>query len=96
MMTSARRTTTLLSLSLILSACSATQPCEDILEVKRQEHQCLELARIMKNNEYPQQAMTARKRYETECEDLRYYRDEYDTICKGNHQPIGNRQTQPD
>ncbi len=95
-MTSPRAGTTLFCFTLVLSACSATRPCEDILEVKKQEQQCLELASVMKNNMYPQQAMTARKRYEAECEDLRYYRDDYDTICKGNQQPIGIRQTNPE
>jgi hypothetical protein len=75
-----------------LTSCSSTDICEDILEVQRQEKACQELSQIMRNNRYPQQALTARKRYETECTDLRYYRDEYDTICKGKQKPIGQRQ----
>lgn len=74
-----------------LNGCSSTDICEDILEVQRQEKVCQELSQIMRNNRYPQQALTARKRYETECTDLRYYRDDYDTICKGKQTPIGQR-----
>ncbi len=74
---------------LLTSGCSSNNLCEDILEVQRQEQGCLELAETMRNNRYPQQALTARKRYETECTELRYYRDDYDTICKGDQQPIG-------
>ncbi|WP_100657516.1 hypothetical protein [Alteromonas flava] len=78
--------------TLLISGCSSKQPCEDILEVQRQEATCQELARIMRDDRYPQQALTARKRYDSECVDLRYYRDGYDTICKGDQKPIGNRE----
>ncbi len=43
----------------------------------------------MDDNRYPQQAITARKRYQAECEDFRFYRDDYDTICKGSNVAIG-------
>ena len=80
----------LLSLVLLISGCANQQrPCEEILEVKRQEQQCMELRKVMNNNQYPQQALTARKRYQEACLELRYYRDDYDTICKGNQKPIG-------
>lgn len=79
--------------SLVLSACSSTLPCEDILEVKRQAAVCKRLAVTMNKTGYPQQALTARKRYEAECEELRYYRDEFDTICKGDQKPIGETRT---
>ncbi|MDM7861006.1 hypothetical protein QTP81_10390 [Alteromonas sp. ASW11-36] len=81
----------------VTSGCSSNNFCEDILEVQRQEQMCQELAQIMRNNRYPQQALTARKRFETECTELRYYRDDYDTICKGDQQPIGatRREKQP-
>ncbi|GAC22333.1 hypothetical protein GMES_0018 [Paraglaciecola mesophila KMM 241] len=49
----------------------------------------------MNNKQYPQQAITAKKRYEEACVDLRYYRDGYDTICKGNDKAIGERKEQP-
>ncbi len=62
--------------------------CEDILEVKQQHQRCEQLTRVMKNDRNPQQALTARKQFETECEDLRYYRDDYDTICKNGETPI--------
>ena len=73
----------------LLSGCSQTQPCEDIVEVNRQLHVCEPLARTMDDNRYPQQAITARKRYQAECEDFRFYRDDYDTICKGSNVAIG-------
>ena len=78
---------------LALSGC-ATQPnpCEEILEVKRQQQECERLRKIMNREEYPQQALTAKKRFEEACLNLRYYRDDYDTICKGDKKPIGNRQ----
>lgn len=74
----------------LLSACSSTDnPCEQILEVKQQEQQCTEWRKIMMNKDHPQQALTAKKRYDEACLDLRYYRDQYDTICKGDETPIG-------
>ncbi|MBT0587186.1 hypothetical protein KIU71_12235 [Alteromonas sp. SM 2104] len=72
-----------------LVGCSSTDICEDILEVQRQDQQCRQLNRIMSDSKNPQQALTARKRFEAECEELRYYRDDYDTICKGQQTPIG-------
>lgn len=75
--------------SLFVISCTSTMPCEDILEVNRQIAQCESLSRTMSDNRYPQQALTARKRYESECENFRYYRDEYDTICKSNQKGIG-------
>ncbi|MCU7554207.1 hypothetical protein OCL06_06325 [Alteromonas sp. ASW11-19] len=80
------------SAMLVLAACSSAPPCEDILEVNHQLKTCQSLAKIMTDNRYPQQALTARKRYQQECEDMRYYRDGYDTICKGNQPAIGQRQ----
>jgi type IV pilus biogenesis protein CpaD/CtpE len=78
-----------------LSACaSKDKPCEEILEVKHQIQQCEQWRKIMINNNYPQQAMTAKKRYEQECQDLRYYRDDYDTICKGNETAIGENKAE--
>lgn len=78
-----------LAMACVLSACAnQQQPCEDILEVKRQLMQCQNWREVMNNNNYPQQALTAKKRFEQECQNLRYYRDDYDTICKGNEVPI--------
>lgn len=76
---------------LLISGCSQTQPCEDIVEVNRQLHVCETLAKTMDDNRYPQQALAARKRYQAECEDFRFYRDHYDTICKGSQVAIGKR-----
>ena len=76
-----------------LAGCSSNDACEDILEVKRQQQTCLDLARTMNDSRHPQQALTARKRFEVECEQMRYYRDDFDTICKGDNKPIGERKT---
>ena len=79
-------------LIICMTSCSSkSKPCEDILEVKRQEQQCEQWRKLMDNNKYPQQAITARKNYQEFCLDLRYYRDNYDTICKGNESPIGEK-----
>lgn len=64
--------------------------CEDILEVKAQAQHCLVLQKAMRNPKNPQMALTARTRFENECENFRYYRDEYDTICKNGEESIGN------
>lgn len=72
-------------------ACSVQQaPCEDIVEVNRQIRQCQQLKKDMNNKEHPQHALTARKLYESECVELRYYRDDYDTICKKNQPPVSS------
>ncbi|RDV26013.1 hypothetical protein DXV75_07965 [Alteromonas aestuariivivens] len=77
-----------------LSACSTNdKACEDILEVRHQQQVCSELSRVMNDSSHPQQALTARKRFEVECEQLRYYRDDFDTICKGNQKPIGEKKS---
>lgn len=83
-----------LTLFVLLTGCvSKDKPCEEILEVKRQVQQCEQWRQVMNNNNYPQQAITAKKRYDNECLALRFYRDEFDTICKGNQRPIGDRQS---
>ena len=80
---------------LLLTGCASQQaPCEEILEVKRQQQECSRLRKTMEQTNYPQQALTARKRYEEACLNLRYYRDDYDTICKGTDKPIGARDEQ--
>lgn len=85
--------TTSILVNLVLGGCSNTTPCEDILEVKRQEQECRKLQTVMNNPKNPQQALTARKRFQAQCENLRYYRNDYDTICKGEQQPIGSNKT---
>ncbi len=65
-----------------LLGCSNQPVCENIVEVNRQQHECARLAKVMNNSNYPQQALTARKRFTEECEGIRYQRDNYDTICK--------------
>ena len=44
-----------------LLGCSQTPPCEDIVEVNRQLHVCKSLSKVMNDNRYPQQAMSAKK-----------------------------------
>lgn len=76
-------------LLLSLQGCaSQSNLCEDILEVKAQNQQCEVLQKAMRNPKNPQMALTARQRFENECENFRYYRNEYDTICKNGQQPI--------
>lgn len=78
------------TLPLLLSACASKEnPCEEILEVKRQQQECERLRKIMNKKGFPQQTLTARKRFEEACVNLRYYRDDFDTICKGDERPIG-------
>lgn len=79
-----------LSILIVVTGCaSGPLPCESIVEVNRQRQECEQLRKTMNRTSYPQQALTARKQYEENCVNLRYYRDEYDTICKGDRQPIG-------
>lgn len=86
----------LLALSFIVNlfGCNTTPPCEDILEVKKQNQQCKQLQSVITSSKNPQQVLAARNRFEAECENLRYYRNEYDTICKGNQAAIGETKQQ--
>jgi hypothetical protein len=79
---------TLILSSIALSGCTSDNLCEDILEVKKQNHQCEVLAKAMREPKNPQAALTARTRYENECINMRYYRNGYDTICKKGETPI--------
>ena len=79
----------MLGILIATTGCSSSLPCEDILEVKQQALQCVQLEKVIAASKNPQQALTARKRFEAECVNHRYYRDDYDTICKGDQQPIG-------
>ncbi len=79
-----------LSMTLVIQGCAnGPLPCESIVEVNRQHQECEQLRKIMSKTGYPQQALTAKKQYEANCVNLRYYRDDYDTICKGDRKPIG-------
>jgi hypothetical protein len=78
------------SLLIGLFACANQErQCEDILEVKQQHMECERLRKTMNKTDYPQQALTAKLRYEESCLNLRYYRDEFDTICKQDEKAIG-------
>ncbi|TRY32529.1 hypothetical protein [Aliiglaciecola sp. M165] len=80
------------SMLIFLTGCAnQTNPCEDILEVKQQHQECERLRKTMSRTNYPQQALTAKLRYEEACLNLRYYRDDYDTICKKGGTPIGEQ-----
>ena len=73
-----------ISALIIISGCSNTPTtgCEEIVEVKQQQKTCLALKEIMNNRNYPQQAGEARKRFKAECENFRFYRDDFEnTIC---------------
>ncbi|NVK58199.1 MAG: hypothetical protein HWE26_21605 [Alteromonadaceae bacterium] len=83
----------LLTSSWLIGCASQSKLCEDIMEVKAQAQQCKVLEQAMRNPKNPQMALTARQRYETECENFRYYRDDYDTICKNGEQPISKQET---
>jgi hypothetical protein len=74
-----------------ITGCSNTPPCEDILEVKKQAQLCERLKKEMQDPKNPTKALLFRERFKAECEDLRYYRDDYDTICKGEQKPIGEK-----
>lgn len=77
----------------LLSSCtSKNPPCEEINEVNKQLRECAELKKVLYDNKHPQKALTARQLYEDKCVNLRYYRDEYDTICKKDEKAIGERQ----
>ncbi len=80
---------TLLTLSSLGGCANSENPCEEILEVKQQHLECERLRKTMARTNYPQQALTAKLQYEEACLNLRYYRDEYDTICKKDETPIG-------
>lgn len=83
------------SMILLLSGCANQEnPCEEILEVKQQHQECERLRKTMGKSGYPQQALTAKLRYEEACTNLRYYRDDYDTICKRDGTPIGETRKQ--
>ncbi len=87
-------TSSMLLTSYLLTGCASQSIlCEDILEVKAQAQQCKVLQQAMRNPKNPQMALTARQRYEAECENFRYYRDDYDTICKNGEQPISKLDT---
>lgn len=52
---------------------------------------CAKLRKQMNETGRPQAALTAKQRYEQACVNLRYYRDDYDTICKGDEKPVGQK-----
>ena len=87
----------MLLISVVLSVTGCANPsqnCEQILEVKEQQLECKKLQFQIQNNKNPQQVTEAKRRFAESCTDLRYYRDQYDTICKGNETPIGESKPQ--
>ncbi|MBC3764267.1 hypothetical protein [Neptunicella marina] len=86
----------LLSAACIALVSCAQQPqrCEDILVIKEQQLECKKLQFQIKNNTNPQQVLEAQRRFDENCADLRYYRDQFDTVCKGEQTPIGETKKQ--
>ncbi|GGF56853.1 hypothetical protein [Alteromonas lipolytica] len=76
------------SLQALTGCASQSNLCEDILEIKAQNQQCKVLQKAIQNPKNPQMALTARQRYENECVNFRFYRDDYDTVCKKGEEPI--------
>ncbi|MDN4503377.1 hypothetical protein QX776_13275 [Alteromonadaceae bacterium BrNp21-10] len=79
---------TVISIVALVGCANKPLKCEQILEVKKQEQTCTKLKFQIANNTNPQQVTEARRRFEELCTDIRYYRNQYDTICKGDEQPI--------
>lgn len=84
-------------LALLIIGCSSNQEpaCEDIVEVNRQQQECQRLKDIMNSKGYPQRSSEARKRFEEECINFRFYRDTFeDTICTAHEKKELERKEQ--
>lgn len=73
--------TVLSTLLLTQVGCMSFQgdPCEDLLEIREQEAECLSLRKQieqMKSKGNPITRTELQRRYEEDCSNLRYYRDE--------------------
>ncbi|WKE66862.1 hypothetical protein PVT67_06390 [Gallaecimonas kandeliae] len=61
-----------------LSACTTTDPCSRIVEMKELAQRCDMMRRNMdKLKSNPQMMSAAKQRYEQECVDFLYYRDDF-------------------
>lgn len=74
---------------LLLSACSSSEnPCEQVADVAEQVQQCQALQRqISQTKNQPLVLGELENRYQRDCVDFRYYRDEHQSEqCKGTNQ----------
>ena len=82
------------SLSLLLGACSSNNACEDITLASEQIQQCQALHRQIVNAKgKPIIRTELERRYQEDCIDIRYYRDEKQmAICGNKHKTEEIRQ----
>lgn len=75
------------SLVLFLGGCSSTDACEDITLASEQIQQCQALHRqIVNAKDKPLIRTELERRYQQDCIDVRYYRDEkQQAICGNKH-----------
>lgn len=71
---------------LVLSACAnKEQACEDVILAAEQQQQCVALQRqIAKAKDKPILRTELERRYQADCVDIRYYRDDKDIAVCGN------------
>ena len=83
-----------ISLSLLLGACSSNNACEDITLASEQIQQCQALHRQIVNAKgQPIIRTELERRYQEDCIDIRYYRDEKQmAICGNKHKTEEIRQ----
>ncbi|EKE70986.1 hypothetical protein [Gallaecimonas xiamenensis] len=64
--------------ALLQFACTSTDPCDRIVEMKEQARRCDMMRRNMdKLKTNPQLYSAAKQRYEAECVDFLYYQDDF-------------------
>lgn len=82
------------SLTFFLGACSSNNACEDITLASEQIQQCQALHRqIVNANGQPLIRTELERRYQEDCIDIRYYRDEKQmAICGNKHKTEEIRQ----
>ncbi|WDE12318.1 hypothetical protein [Thalassomonas haliotis] len=86
------------SLLLILSGCATQEKaCEDITLVSEQIQQCQALQRqIAKAKGKPILRTELERRYQQDCVDIRYYRDEHQIAICGNKEKIKKASKEPE
>lgn len=68
----------LLGSTLLLSACTSTNPCERIVEMSDQARRCDMMRRNMDNlKDNPQLMSAAKTRYQQECVNFLYYQENF-------------------
>lgn len=74
---------------LILSACSANNACEDITLASEQIQQCQSLHKqIVNAKNKPLIRTELERRYEQDCIEIRYYRDDKQAGICGNKEEV--------